>query len=120
MVGAAQRLNVRVRGLSRAPVDVVGGGWHAVGMEDGPEAAEGSYEYAGVTYRLDERDSERWRVSDPAGNYLGVLVTTYDVAGEPWPHYTCTLAGDEDTVNAATTDDWRAALDHLISEATAY
>lgn len=88
-------------------------------MEDGPEAAEGSYEYNGATYGLEERDSERWRVTGPDGKYLGVLVTTYDVVDEPWPHYTCSVAGEEDTVSDATTDDWRAALDHLIAEATA-
>jgi hypothetical protein len=87
-------------------------------MEDGPEAAEGSYEYAGVTYKLEERDSEQWRVTDSNGKYLGVLVTSYDVVDEPWPHYTCKIAGEEDTVSDATTDDWRSALDHLIVEAT--
>lgn len=88
-------------------------------MEDGPEAAEGRYEYDGAVFSLEERDSEQWRVSDSAGKYLGVLVTTYDVVDEPWPHYTCVLAGEEDTVSDVTTDDWRSALDHLLSEATA-
>lgn len=33
-------------------------------MEDGPESLEGSCEYGGRTYRLEERDSEVWRVYD--------------------------------------------------------
>jgi hypothetical protein len=33
-------------------------------MEDGPEAAEGSYVYGEKTYRLEERENEVWTVLD--------------------------------------------------------
>lgn len=43
------------------------------GMENGPEAAEGTYEYAGHRYRLREEESEKWRVFD-GDRYLGVVI----------------------------------------------
>ena len=84
-------------------------------MEDGPEFAEGSYVFAGKTYRLAEVDSQVWRVY-VGETYIGIVTETDATSAEPWPHYTAQRAGDESTA-VPTTDDWRAALDHLI-EAT--
>ncbi|MBX0301836.1 hypothetical protein K2F54_17875 [Cryobacterium sp. 1639] len=84
-------------------------------MEDGPEFAEGSYEFAGKTYRLAEVDSQVWRVYD-GETYLGIVTETDPTPAERWPHYTAQSAGDEARV-VPTTDDWRAALDHLIEAA---
>ncbi|TFC93014.1 MULTISPECIES: hypothetical protein [Cryobacterium] len=84
-------------------------------MEDGPEFAEGSYDFARKTYRLAEVDSQVWRVYD-GDTYIGIVTETDATAAEPWPHYTEHSAGDE-TAAAPTTHDWRAALDHLIEAA---
>ncbi|CAQ03348.1 hypothetical protein ACR8AL_07485 [Clavibacter sepedonicus] len=81
-------------------------------MEDGPEAAEGQYSYAGKTYRLEEQESERWRVYD-GDTYLGTLAQTDATSNERWMHYSSTPAGDEGA-SMPTTDDWHAALRHLI------
>lgn len=84
-------------------------------MEDGPEAAEGRYTWGGKTYRLEETESERWRVFD-GETYLGVLEQTDATDGERWVHYASRLAGDE-LAAIPTTDDWHAALRHLIESA---
>lgn len=85
-------------------------------MEDGPEAAEGSYEYQGHAYRLEEVESEQWRVY-VGDTYLGVVIQTDATSQEPWMHYASKQAGDEDTA-VPTTDDWHAALRHLIDAST--
>lgn len=80
-------------------------------MEDGPEEAEdGGYEYDGKTYRLVERESERWEVYD-GDRYLGV-VWARDTAGPP--EYSIDQAGEEGTVDEPFTDDWRRAVETLI------
>ncbi|MBT2501676.1 hypothetical protein [Curtobacterium sp. ISL-83] len=84
-------------------------------MEDGPESAEGSYEYEGKSYRLAEVDSEQWRVYD-GDTYLGVVVQTDATAAEPWMHYASKPPGYEGD-DLPTTDDWRAALRRLIETA---
>jgi hypothetical protein len=81
-------------------------------MEDGPEFAEGAYVFGGATYRLAEVESQVWRVYD-GDTYLGIVTETAPTAAERWPHYTAKCAGEEDTEVPAT-DDWRAALGHLI------
>jgi hypothetical protein len=81
-------------------------------MEDGPEEAEGTYEYAGKAYKLVERDSEKWQVFD-GDHYLGQVVA---VPGddESGPQYTLDFAGEEDTYDEPATDDWRLVLEYLI------
>ena len=81
-------------------------------MENGPEFAEGSYGFDGKTYRLAEIESQVWRVYD-GETYLGIVTETDPTALERWPHYTAKCAGEED-VDVPATDDWRAALSHLI------
>jgi hypothetical protein len=81
-------------------------------MEDGPEEAEGSYEYLGKVYRLAEIESERWSVFS-GEKYQDVRVAVDGPAVEPWPHHSCVLAGDEASPGDATTDDWHAALELL-------
>lgn len=83
-------------------------------MEDGPEAAEGHYDYAGKTYRLVEEESERWNVFAD-GVYLGVLAAA---DGErQGPLYTFDLAGEEGGRDEPATDDWRRGLETLIDVA---
>lgn len=88
---------------------------HADGMEDGPWAPRSRYTWGGKTYRLEEVESERWRVFD-GETYLGVLEQTDATDGERWVHYASRLAGDE-LAAVPTTDDWCAALRHLIESA---
>ena len=84
-------------------------------MEDGPEEANGSYDYTGRTFRLDERDSEEWRVFD-AGVYIGT-VRAVRGEGTTGPQYTIDIAGDG-PVDEPATDDWRRALETLIDLGT--
>jgi hypothetical protein len=81
-------------------------------MEDGPEEAEGRYEYGGKTYRLEEQESEKWRVYD-GDRYLGqvLLVQSQSEAGF---QYTIDLATEEGKVDEPATDDWQRALETLI------
>lgn len=81
-------------------------------MEDGPEFAEGTYEYGGKTYRLEERESERWRVYD-GDIYLGQVVAVKGTQGTG-PEYTIDFAGEEDVYDEPATDDWRLVLEYLI------
>lgn len=78
-------------------------------MEDGPEQAGGSYEYAGKSYRLVERDSEKWRVSD-GDRYLGQVVALPGTQ-KSGPEYTIDFADEEDEYDEPATDDWRLVLD---------
>lgn len=85
-------------------------------MEDGPEEAEGTYEYGGFTYRLQEAASEVWSVYlDDV--YLGVVRSAEPVEDEPGPHYSAHLAGEESEPDGEVTEDWRAALEFLIDAA---
>jgi hypothetical protein len=81
-------------------------------MEDGPEFAEGAYEFGRTTYRLAEVESQVWRVYD-GDTYLGIVTETEPTASERWPHYTAKCDGEEEA-DVPSTDDWRAALGHLI------
>jgi hypothetical protein len=81
-------------------------------MEDGPEETEGTYEYGGKTYRLQERESERWEVFD-GDRYLGVVIALPGT-NESGPEYTLDFAGEEGKVNEPSTDDWRRAVETLI------
>jgi hypothetical protein len=82
-------------------------------MEDGPEAAEGVYEYAGKTYRLDERESEKWFVYE-GEHYLGVVEQASGPVTREGPVYVAHAAGDEDLPDVEPTDDWHLALEYLI------
>lgn len=84
-------------------------------MEDGPEDAEGTYEYAGKTYRLMEHDSEKWQVFD-GDRYLGQVVALPGTQ-ESGPEYTIDFAGEEDAYDEPATDDWRLVLEYLIDHA---
>jgi hypothetical protein len=81
-------------------------------MEDGPEGTEGTYEYVGKTYRLEEFESEKWRVYDN-GHYLGQVIAVPGTQ-ETGPEYTLDFAGEEDTYDEPATDDWRLVLEYLI------
>ena len=80
-------------------------------MNGGPESAQGIFEEAGKTYRLEERDSEQWRVFD-GDKLLGVLVSRPKV-DERGPLYSVRMPWEGSTAEYAT-DDWKAALDLLI------
>ncbi len=79
-------------------------------MEDGPENAEGSYDYAGKTYRLEERDSELWRVYE-GDQYLGDVVAVTGISDPGGPTYLARRNGEAVRDGAPTTDDWRSALE---------
>lgn len=79
-------------------------------MEDGPEEADGSYERGGKVYRLAEDDSWVWKVFD-GDTYLGI-VTQLEPTTEGHK-YSAKCVGEEES-EAPATDDWRAAVDHLI------
>jgi hypothetical protein len=79
-------------------------------MEDGPEEAEGRFDYNGRTYRLEEFESEKWKIYGD-GVYLGQVVAVDGVDG---PEYTIDLAGEEGKVDEPSTDDWRRAVETLI------
>ena len=84
-------------------------------MEDGPEEANGSYEYNGRHYRLDERESHQWRVFDD-GVHIGTVieVSTTPEAGVLYTIEVADGAGREQE----TTDDWQRAIETLIDVAT--
>jgi hypothetical protein len=84
-------------------------------MEDGPEDAEGSFAYAGKTYRLEERDSEVWRVYD-GDQYLGDVIAVTGISDRGGPTYLARCDGDDAVEGAPTTDDWRSALEYLIDQ----
>jgi hypothetical protein len=85
---------------------------YAARMEDGPEELDGTYDYAGQTYRLVEETSEQWKVYREE-QYLGVLLATSG-PGLTGPQYTIDLAGEEGLIDEPATDDWRRALEVLI------
>jgi hypothetical protein len=84
-------------------------------MEDGPEGAEGTYEFGGKSYKLVERDSEKWQVYD-GDHYLGQVVALQGTQ-ETGPLYTLDFAGEEDEYDEPATDDWRLVLEYLINKA---
>ena len=90
--------------------------FYCVLMEDGPEKANGSYEYAGRTFHLRENDRERWFVYD-AGIHIGTLVARPGQQASV-PEYSIDIADGYGVVDEAVTDDWRRALETLIDQAT--
>jgi len=81
-------------------------------MEDGPEELEGSFDYAGQTYRLVEEKSEQWKVY-LGDQYLGALIAVPG-SEQSGLQYTIDLAGEENLIDEPATDDWRRALEVLI------
>jgi hypothetical protein len=81
-------------------------------MEDGPEAAEGSYAYGSKAYRLEERESEVWTVLD--GEQLIGTVRALP-ADERGVLYAVDVPGDTETEDVPTTD-WKAALEYIIEQ----
>ena len=86
-------------------------------MEDGPGDAEGVYECAGQTYRLEEAASGIWSVYLD-DTYLGVLRVPEPEADESGHHYTARVAGEEHEIDGEVMDDWQAALDLSIEIST--
>jgi hypothetical protein len=82
-------------------------------MEEGPEQAEGTYKHAGTTYRLEERENERWRVYD-GERCLGVVEVATGAPSREGPVYVAHVAGDEELPDVEPTDDWHLALEYLI------
>jgi hypothetical protein len=85
-------------------------------MEDGPEDAEGTYEYAGEVYTLVEHESERWMVW-LRDRYLGRVIALSGTK-ESGPVYTIDIVGEEGKIDEPATDDWRRAVEALIDRAT--
>ena len=86
-------------------------------MEEGPGDAEGVYECAGQTYRLEEAASGIWSVYLD-DTYLGVLRVPEPEEDESGPHYTARVASEEHDNDGEVMDDWQAALDLLIEIST--
>ena len=86
-------------------------------MEDGPETAEGSYKFGEKTYRLEEAARAVWSVYD-GERYLGIVAVAETAADDHGPQYVARPSGEENVTDFESTDDWRAALEHLI-ESTA-
>ena len=86
-------------------------------MEDGPGDAEGVYECAGQTYRLEEAASGIWSVYLD-DTYLGVLRVPEPEEDESGHHYTARVAGEEHDNDGEVMDDWQAALDLSIEIST--
>lgn len=84
-------------------------------MEDGPEEANGSYEYNGKQYRLDERESHQWRVFDD-GVHIGTVIEV-STTPEAGVLYTIEVAGGAGR-EQETTDDWQRAIETLVDLAT--
>lgn len=87
-----------------------------IGMEDGPEAAEGTYTFDGVTYRLEERESEVWSVYQ-GERFVGDVIAAA-IAGAEGPRYTVRFA-DERVAEADYTDEWQSALEYLVRQTDA-
>ena len=84
-------------------------------MEDGPEEANGTYEYNGKVFRLDERESHRWRVLDD-GVHIGTVIEV-STSPDAGVLYTVQVA-DGRGPETETTDDWQRAIETLIDLAT--
>jgi hypothetical protein len=82
-------------------------------MDDGPESADGTYEYGAKTYRLEERESEVWSVYD-GDRYLGIVERADTTPAREGPVYVAHAAGDEELPDIEPTDDWHLALEYLI------
>jgi len=84
-------------------------------MEDGPEDANGSYEYNGKSYRLDEGESHQWRVFDD-GVHIGTVLEVLTSPDEG-VLYGIEIA-DGQGREQETTDDWQRAIETVIDLAT--
>jgi hypothetical protein len=82
-------------------------------MEDGPEAAEGTYTYGAKSYRLEERDSEVWTVLD--GEQVIGTVRALPQTDERGVLYAVDVPGETETEDVPTTD-WKAALEYVIDQ----
>jgi hypothetical protein len=82
--------------------------------EDGPEAAEGNYEFDGLVHELDEREIQVWSLRSPEGVYLGDVVAE-EVIGQAGSRYTVWF-DDDDEPEDEYVEEWMAALEYLISE----
>jgi hypothetical protein len=82
-------------------------------MEDGPEAAEGSYTYGAKTYRLEERQSEVWTVLD--GDQLLGTVRALPRVDDRGVLYAVDVPGVTETEDVPT-DDWKAALEYVVDQ----
>jgi hypothetical protein len=82
-------------------------------MEDGPEAAEGSYTYGAKTYRLEERQSEVWTVLD--GDQLLGTVRALPRVDDRGVLYAVDVPGETETEDVPT-DDWKAALEYVVDQ----
>ena len=56
-------------------------------MEDGPEALEGVFVYNDKRYVLEEREPDRWHVTDENQRYLGSVLAVRKRAGNLCPEY---------------------------------
>jgi hypothetical protein len=81
-------------------------------MEDGPEAAEGTYMYGAKSYRLEERESEVWTVLD-GEQILGTVRAL--PADERGVLYAVDVPGETETEDVPT-PDWKAALEYVIDQ----
>jgi hypothetical protein len=82
-------------------------------MEDGPEAAEGTYPYGAKTYQIEERESEVWSVLD--GSSLLGIVSALPAVDERGPLYRVDVPGETETEDVPT-DDWKAAVEYVINQ----
>jgi hypothetical protein len=80
-------------------------------MEDGPEAAEGTYAYGDRRYTLEERESEVWTVLD-GSSVLGT-VRALPEPDERGVLYSVDVPGETETEDVPT-PDWKAALEYVI------
>lgn len=84
--------------------------------DDGPETAGGSYLFGDRTYRLVATGLDSWQIFD-GPTLLGEVLRTRPESGSLWPEYAARSV-DEDTPDLPATDDWRAAVEHLIDVAS--
>jgi hypothetical protein len=82
-------------------------------MEDGPEAAEGTYAYGAKAYQIEERESEVWSVLD--GSSLLGIVAAIPQVDERGPLYRVDVPGETETEDVPT-DDWKAAVEYVINQ----
>jgi hypothetical protein len=81
-------------------------------MEDGPEAAEGTYTYGAKSYRLEERESEVWSVLE--GEQIIGTVRALP-ADERGVLYAVDVPGETETEDVPT-PDCKAALEYVIGQ----
>jgi hypothetical protein len=81
-------------------------------MQDGPEAAEGTYTYGAKSYRLEERESEVWSVLD-GDTVLGTVTAL--PATERGVLYAVDVPGETETEDVPTID-WRAAVEYVLDQ----